>query len=378
MAPVTPAVILSEGALIRLILVLIALLLPHGDAHGLLASPPSPDADDTNSSGPYCGVWCVNTSMRLAGRNISAESLFKPEYTGSSKGSSIQELCRAGRENGMSVIPLANLTADSLRQSPNPMILHVKGERSEVAYDHFILYMGTENGKAVLFDPPAAPRQVEFRWLAPRWDGQAIAISGQPICGWRYVTTHIVRWGVVIGGLFLGAIVCRLFRWQGLAIGGKSGYRLALIECGLIAMFALTIAFTWGMFADEGFFSQADTLLELDRTMKAQAIPVISAADVRERSTPDTVFVDARSSADFQDGHIGDAINIPVVMTEVERKSELRNIDADRPIVVYCQSNGCPYGETVARRLIFEGFTNVSLFREGWVAWSSQAAGAQP
>ncbi len=40
-------------------------------------------------------------------------------------------------------------------------------------------------------------------------------------------------------------------------------------------------------------------------------------------------------------------------------------------IVIYCQSSGCPFSRQIARRMAFEGFTDIKLYSKGWVDWIS-------
>jgi len=40
------------------------------------------------TSGPYCGIYCLYTTIKLAEKEIDFRQLLKPEYIGSRKGSS--------------------------------------------------------------------------------------------------------------------------------------------------------------------------------------------------------------------------------------------------------------------------------------------------
>ena len=39
---------------------------------------------------------------------------------------------------------------------------------------------------------------------------------------------------------------------------------------------------------------------------------------------------------------------------------------------MYCQSAGCKYAEIVAIKLIDDGFSNISIFKGGWVEWAAK------
>ena len=56
------------------------------------------------------------------------------------------------------------------------------------------------------------------------------------------------------------------------------------------------------------------------------------------------LLLDVRTPAEFQAGHLDGAVNIPVQ----ELTGRLRELDADRNIVVYCKSGGRSAGATQA------------------------------
>lgn len=106
------------------------------------------------SSGPYCGLYCLYALMKMAGEEVDFEELVKNEYLGTRKGSSIAELKKAAEDYGLSAIPVGKLSSPGLQNCPYPVILHVKSEIGSGQYDHYELFLGAENGKAKIFDPP--------------------------------------------------------------------------------------------------------------------------------------------------------------------------------------------------------------------------------
>ncbi len=133
------------------------------------------------SSGSYCGIYCLYTTMKLADKEIDFRKLVKPEYIGSRKGSSLAELKKAAEDNGLYAVPIGKLSRRVLRNCPHNIILHVKSEIGAGRYDHYELFLGTENGKAKLFDPPNPPKLIAFAELAPRWDGNGLIVAAEPI-----------------------------------------------------------------------------------------------------------------------------------------------------------------------------------------------------
>lgn len=80
------------------------------------------------------------------------------------------------------------------------------------------------------------------------------------------------------------------------------------------------------------------------------------------------VIVDVREPSEFQGGHIGRAINIPLGQIAT-RSQELKKFK-ERPIVVCCAS-GARSARAVAI-LRKEGFANVHNLSGGMSAWRSQ------
>jgi rhodanese-related sulfurtransferase len=98
-------------------------------------------------------------------------------------------------------------------------------------------------------------------------------------------------------------------------------------------------------------------------------IPEISKRQIQRLPDTDTVFIDARFARDFEGGHLKGAISVPVDANDVERRKATAHISKDAHIVLYCQSAACKFAETVAIKLMDDGFSNISIFRGGWAEW---------
>jgi rhodanese-related sulfurtransferase len=81
----------------------------------------------------------------------------------------------------------------------------------------------------------------------------------------------------------------------------------------------------------------------------------------------DAVVLDVRSMAEFKDGHIVNAINIPINGLGGNLKQLEKN--RQRPIVTVCRS-GSRSG-SACRVLRKHGFENVKNLRGGMMAWES-------
>jgi rhodanese-related sulfurtransferase len=102
-------------------------------------------------------------------------------------------------------------------------------------------------------------------------------------------------------------------------------------------------------------------------------LPRLSTAEMTERAAwRDAVIIDARFPRDYQMGHIPNSINIPITASALERRELLSYVPSKSEIIVYCQSTGCAFDEEVASSLVADGYENVSLYPDGWVAWHSE------
>jgi rhodanese-related sulfurtransferase len=84
----------------------------------------------------------------------------------------------------------------------------------------------------------------------------------------------------------------------------------------------------------------------------------------------ETLLIDARFAADYQRGHLPNALHLPEEAARRARGRLLPTISKQRPIVVYCDNSTCPAARRVAQLLIRDGFANVAVFDEGWSGWA--------
>lgn len=97
------------------------------------------------------------------------------------------------------------------------------------------------------------------------------------------------------------------------------------------------------------------------------------------------LFLDARRSSEFRDGHIPRARSVPVWEAGLDDKikalfSELP--DQSVPIVVYCNGGECEDSHELAQRLYLVGFDGVRVYRDGFPDWAKRkrpvSTGATP
>lgn len=101
-------------------------------------------------------------------------------------------------------------------------------------------------------------------------------------------------------------------------------------------------------------------------------IPTVSLEDaVVKFLSSETLFLDARSRADYQLGHIKGALNLPVHKGDFgERLQEFSlKVDHKKELIVYCDGIGCPSSPELASVLKGLGYRDVKILINGWTEW---------
>ncbi len=82
----------------------------------------------------------------------------------------------------------------------------------------------------------------------------------------------------------------------------------------------------------------------------------------------DAVVVDVRPSADYNKGHIINAINIPAS----NLSNQINQLDKykDRPIIMNCRSGA--QSSAACKQLMKQGFENVHNLKGGILSWQSE------
>jgi rhodanese-related sulfurtransferase len=310
--------------------------------------------------------------MRLAGQKTNFVELLKPKYIGSGKGSSLAELQKAAEDHGLYTKAVVRITSKELSRCDYPIILHMKLSVKSQDYDHYALFLGTQNGKVKILDPPNPMKLVSFAELAPQWDGTGLIVSAEPI-DLGTVFAQARRRFILYAAIAISAIL--VLRWTkrwlpeavlnsraklfGLSIGQGAAFATVGLLCGMLYHFA----------NDEGLLANAKATSAIQRAHQGNFIPKISERQVQRLLDADAIFIDARFARDYEAGHLEDAISVPVDANDVKRRKATAHISKDARIVLYCQSAGCKFAETVAFKLMEDGFSNICIFRGGWAEW---------
>ena len=340
------------------------------------APPPVPAV-----TAPYCGLLCLYAALKYEGAEVHFPSFVKPEYVGSSQGSTLAELRRCASDVGGYAVPVSGANWEFLQGVQHPVLLHVKSTLRSPQADHFVLFLRCEGGKARIMDIPGPAEPMTQEELSERADGLGLVVSKDRIdeaSVFKGSWLSIGRLGGLIfgGSLFLGVAATRRRRANMLASDGEKRpsagayFGRAAYQAGMMIVLSVGIGFVF----QSTIRGSAAPLLLRSRENSGRTLPLIPLKELHDRISQRLgIIVDARHIEDFQSGHIEGAINIPIDMPEGERRRILASSAPDTPIVVYCQSSGCPYSDAVGALLETDGYRSISIFRGGWVEWSTQA-----
>ncbi len=84
------------------------------------------------------------------------------------------------------------------------------------------------------------------------------------------------------------------------------------------------------------------------------------------------IFIDARSHQHFEDGHIPNAISLPIGKFDEMIESFLNNYPLSQPIITYCSGRTCEDSHRLSQFLLEFGYTNVKIFIDGFPGWLAE------
>ncbi len=82
-----------------------------------------------------------------------------------------------------------------------------------------------------------------------------------------------------------------------------------------------------------------------------------------------SVFIDARSFEMFEQGHIKNAVSVPVYQFDDLTVEFMENYPVSVPIVTYCTGRDCDDSHKLAKYLSELGYSNIKVYIDGYSAW---------
>lgn len=84
-----------------------------------------------------------------------------------------------------------------------------------------------------------------------------------------------------------------------------------------------------------------------------------------------SLFLDARAPEDYRAGHIAGALNLPFHQFDQYFLNVVKQLEASRIIIAYCDGIDCTQGCDLALTLKEMGFKRVYFLVNGWAEWIS-------
>lgn len=120
----------------------------------------------------------------------------------------------------------------------------------------------------------------------------------------------------------------------------------------------------------------------------SQAAVEISGADAALLHANGVLFLDARRTSIYEEGHIAGARSFSVWESDIDDKvnalygERSDPADQDKPIVIYCSGGACEDSHMLAQKLWGIQFNNVYVYKDGFPDWQNRGGavktGAQP
>ena len=87
------------------------------------------------------------------------------------------------------------------------------------------------------------------------------------------------------------------------------------------------------------------------------------------------LFLDARRSSVYAQGHIPGARSFPVWESDIDARVKAlfeEGLDQSAPVVIYCSGGNCEDSHMLAQKLYMVGFDNVLIYRDGFPDWQKR------
>jgi rhodanese-related sulfurtransferase len=147
----------------------------------------------------------------------------------------------------------------------------------------------------------------------------------------------------------------------------------ALLQAAALLIIGLIVAFAHNALSVNGinpFRRIADVPVVADPDAgEAEGIRFIDLDEVIAYMDEDAILVDARTKAEYEEGHIPGAILFDYYEMGRYMRETLPFLDPARRTIVYCYGPDCDDAELLSRELYMLGFTDLLVFRGGFEAW---------
>ncbi len=336
-------------------------------------SPPEP------LNGPYCGIYSLYHALRAIDVPVPFDSLAQDQYVGSGNGSSAEELRQAAVDHGAEALVLNGMTVATLRGATDPIILHVREPGHVSEYNHWVVFLGSEGDQARVIDGRSQVSVVPVAELLALWDGKGVVVARQ-VRAWDLASAAWVDAALVLFVGFLGVVVAAVVAGSPAAQQAQPTTLIrAMGRTGALFVLAAALGGVWHLVRGEGYFLNRSAIGLVAEHRLSPKFPLVSAEELTaSMKRGEVLVIDARLPTDYQAGHIPGAVNVPISTGWLDRRQLLSTIPSSGRVVIYCQSEGCPWADTIALALISLGRSGVAVYRGGYQEWKRDGRASEP
>ncbi|MHC1698378.1 MAG: rhodanese-like domain-containing protein [Geobacteraceae bacterium] len=153
----------------------------------------------------------------------------------------------------------------------------------------------------------------------------------------------------------------------------KNNYKKLIFEMTVIVLLAVTIGIIWNYRLlreiSTGRASVVTSPPEISAAPTATLIPA-GLAQVKELfDTKNALFIDARESSVFQQGHIQGSTSFPLATLETILPGFLNKVPFETNLVLYCGGYGCHDSKDLGQKLLQLGYRQIFVFEGGYPEW---------
>lgn len=101
----------------------------------------------------------------------------------------------------------------------------------------------------------------------------------------------------------------------------------------------------------------------------------ITPVDVQLLHRRGVLFLDARRSSVYAEGHIAGARSLPVWESDIDTRVKglyEEGLDQRAPVVIYCSGGNCEDSHMLAEKLYMVGFDNALIYKDGFPDWEKR------
>ena len=337
------------------------------------------EAKKAISSGPYCGIYCMYAAALYFDHEIKYSNLFHAKYVDMLKGSSLSQLSLIADDYGLITRRIDNCDFEMLAIKNTVAVLHVKSNKLNNIYDHYVLCMDMQDDKYIIIDPPYKVSLLSKHEIKEIWDKKALIISDNSQIDSEIRITaiskiiHMLLY-IVVAFATIQCIIMILDRRRDSAVCDQRGMSvwviIVLVGGGSVWGLVYSVFHPQGMLFDRQY-----AVAVYGKYIGNQIRYIENYEEMQDiiRAYNPTI-IDVRSERDYNKMHIEGAVNIPYYSKQTDIINKLNNIymnNADIKTILYCKSSRCEYSRTMARRFMRIGYENIYIYYGGiddWIA----------